>query len=106
MTRRRPRNGACKTGAASANSTCGPAVSRGGDVWLLGAHQLTCGDLVDDDGYAAVDAAIRRWQKSTGIWPVPRKARRQRRQACGEQVLSPAGPLFFRIFPSAGRRRS
>ena len=58
-----------KTGAGedTAKSTCSPAVSRRGDVWLLGAHQLTCGDLPDEGGYAAVDAAIRHWQKSTGI---------------------------------------
>jgi hypothetical protein len=54
-------------GAKTANSTCGPAVSRRGDVWLLGAHQLTCGDSPDQAAYAAVDAAIRRWQRSTGI---------------------------------------
>jgi hypothetical protein len=54
-------------GANTAKSTCGPAVSRRGDVWLLGAHQLTCGDSPDEGGYAAVDAAIGRWQKSTGI---------------------------------------
>jgi ParB-like chromosome segregation protein Spo0J len=55
-----------KTGANAANSRCGAAVSRCGDVWLLGAHQLSCGDAADEAGYAAVDAAIRRWQKSTG----------------------------------------
>jgi hypothetical protein len=54
-------------GAKTAKSTCGPAVSRRGDVWLLGAHQLTCGDSPDQAAYAAVDAAIRRWQKSTGV---------------------------------------
>ena len=53
-------------GAKTAKSTCGPAVSRRGDVWLLGAHQLTCGDSPDHAAYAAIDAAIRRWQKSTG----------------------------------------
>jgi ParB-like chromosome segregation protein Spo0J len=57
-----------KTGAEAktANARCGPAVSRCGDVWLLGAHQLSCGDAADEAGYAAVDAAIRRWQNSTG----------------------------------------
>jgi hypothetical protein len=54
-------------GAKTANSTGGSAVSRRGDVWLLGAHQLTCGDSPDQAAYAAVDGAIRRWQKSTGI---------------------------------------
>ena len=42
------------------------AVSRCGDAWLLGAHQLNCGDSADEDGYAAIDTAIRRWQTFTG----------------------------------------
>ena len=58
-----------KTGAAAktAMSTCGPAVSRHGDVWHLGPHQLTCGDSPDHAAYVAIDAAIRRWQKATGV---------------------------------------
>jgi len=41
-----------------------PAVSRPGDRWLLGAHQLICSDRLDaaDDA----DVAIRGWQKHTG----------------------------------------
>lgn len=41
-------------------------VSRPGDLWLLGAHELRCGDAADDHAYAAIDAAIRRWQSCTG----------------------------------------
>lgn len=37
-------------------------VSRRGDVWLLGAHRLACGEAGEASGYAAVDAAIRSWQ--------------------------------------------
>jgi ParB-like nuclease domain len=53
-------------GANTAKSTCGPAVSRRGDVWLLGAHRLDCADTDDAPDYAAVDAAIRCWQRFTG----------------------------------------
>jgi ParB-like chromosome segregation protein Spo0J len=56
-----------KTAAKTASSASGPIVSRAGDVWRLGAHQLTCGDAADKAAYAAIDAAIRRWQKSTGL---------------------------------------
>jgi ParB-like chromosome segregation protein Spo0J len=41
-----------------------PSVSRAGDQWLLGEHRLVCGNAGDD--YAAVDAAIRQWQHSSG----------------------------------------
>jgi ParB-like nuclease domain len=44
----------------------GPTVSQAGDVWLLGEHQLRCRDGGNADSYAAVDAAIRRWQRVTG----------------------------------------
>lgn len=40
-------------------------VSRAGDLWLLGGHQLQCG-IGTNDSYAAVDAAIRCWQRATG----------------------------------------
>jgi ParB-like nuclease domain len=43
-----------------------PAVCQIGDSWLLGEHQLLCGDAKGNRAYAAVDAAIRRWQKVTG----------------------------------------
>jgi ParB-like chromosome segregation protein Spo0J len=41
-----------------------PSVSGAGDQWLLGEHWLVCGNASDD--YAAVDAAIRQWQRSSG----------------------------------------
>jgi len=31
----------------------GPAVSRTGDVWILGRHRLVCGDALDADSYTA-----------------------------------------------------
>jgi hypothetical protein len=72
-------------GAKTAKSTCGPAVSRRGDVWRLGPHQLTCGDSPDQAAYAAIDAVIRRWQKSTGVsatLPAPaRLSKRSRKSA-------------------------
>ena len=57
-----------KTGAEAktAKSTRGPIVSRGGDIWLLRAHRLDCADAGDAPAYAAVDAAIRCWQRFTG----------------------------------------
>jgi hypothetical protein len=43
-----------------------PAISRTGDLWLLGPHQLRCGDCGNDGhSYAAVDAAIGQWQSLT-----------------------------------------
>jgi hypothetical protein len=47
-------------------TSSGPAVSRSGDVWMLGPHRLACGAGCDARAYAAVDAAIRRWQSFTG----------------------------------------
>ena len=41
-------------------------VSKSGDIWLLGMHHIACGDSLDAEAYAAVDVAIRRWQKYTG----------------------------------------
>lgn len=46
--------------------TLGRPVSRAGDVWLLGPHHLRCGEADDEDSYAAIDAAIRRWQRAAG----------------------------------------
>ena len=46
-------------------STARPPISRSGDQWLLGEHRLVCGNPTDDD-YAAVDAAIRHWERSSG----------------------------------------
>jgi ParB-like chromosome segregation protein Spo0J len=48
-----------------AAGTSNRTISRAGDLWLLGPHQLQCSDG-GDDSYAAVDAAIRRWQRVTG----------------------------------------
>jgi len=44
----------------------GGAITRSGDVWRLGVHRLSCSDSPGQDGYAAIDAAIRCWQKATG----------------------------------------
>jgi hypothetical protein len=52
--------------AKSHKANSGPVVSRPGDVWLLGAHRLDCADAGDAPAYAAVDAAIRCWQRFTG----------------------------------------
>jgi hypothetical protein len=41
-----------------------PAVSRPGDHWILGGHQLICGDPLDAANEA--DIAIRFWQRHTG----------------------------------------
>jgi hypothetical protein len=61
-------NGNESTGAEakSPKANSGPPVSRDGDVWLLGAHKLVCGDSPDERAYAALDAALRRWQAFTG----------------------------------------
>ena len=47
-------------------SESGPAISKSGDIWLLGPHRLVCGSSTEPDSYEAVDAAIRRWQKYSG----------------------------------------
>jgi hypothetical protein len=52
--------------AKSRKANSGPVVSRHGDVWLLGAHQLACGEACEASAYAAVDVAVRRWQTFTG----------------------------------------
>jgi len=57
---------AASAGAKLLRASSGPAVSRSGDVWLLGPHRLACGEGADACAYTAVDAAIRRWQKLTG----------------------------------------
>jgi ParB-like nuclease domain len=44
-----------------ANSLEGPAVSRAGDLWVLGPHRLLCGDAPLD-----CDFIVRRWQQYTG----------------------------------------
>jgi hypothetical protein len=39
----------------------GPTVSQAGDLWLLDAHRLQCGDACD-----GIDVAIKSWQTNTG----------------------------------------
>jgi hypothetical protein len=53
-----------KSGRGAHNS--GRSVSRAGDMWLLGTHRLHCADADDDASYAAIDAAIQRWQRVAG----------------------------------------
>jgi hypothetical protein len=43
-----------------------PAAARAGDVWTLGPHRLVCGAAAGAADFAAIDAAIRRWQGLTG----------------------------------------
>jgi hypothetical protein len=38
------------------------AVSRAGDLWILGPHRLLCGDV----GELGCDVVVRRWQQFTG----------------------------------------
>ena len=45
-----------------ADSPQGPAVSRAGDLWILGPHRLRCGELDP----RSCDVIVRRWQQSTG----------------------------------------
>jgi ParB-like chromosome segregation protein Spo0J len=45
-----------------ANSLQGPAVSRAGDLWVLGPHRLRCGELDP----LACDVIVRSWQQYTG----------------------------------------
>jgi hypothetical protein len=45
-----------------ADSSQGPAVSRAGDLWVLGPHRLRCGEL----NPLSCDVIVRRWQQSTG----------------------------------------
>ena len=40
-------------------SESGPAISKSGDIWLLGAHRLVCGSSPEPGSYEAVDVAIR-----------------------------------------------
>jgi ParB-like chromosome segregation protein Spo0J len=63
-----PEKGGSQAAQNTDRSACAPGrqVSRAGDVWLLGPHQLRCGDAGDEASYAAIDAAIRRWQRAAG----------------------------------------
>jgi hypothetical protein len=94
------RNGSAGAEAKVPKASRGAVVSRRGDVWMLGAHQLTCGDSPDEAGYAAVDAAIGRWQKSTGIsatlagcgqtFKAIAQKRRKRGRASGPAAFAPS----------------
>lgn len=49
-----------------------PAVTKAGDVWLLGPHRVMAGD-VDEQvrfGVRYVDTICARWQQATGVVPV------------------------------------
>lgn len=52
-------------GDISARSESG-AISKSGDIWLLGEHRIVCGSSPDAGSYQAIDVAIRRWQNFTG----------------------------------------
>jgi len=43
-----------------------PAVSQGGDQWVLGEHRLVCGDAENELAYVSADIVIRHWQRFTG----------------------------------------
>jgi hypothetical protein len=49
-----------------ANSLQGPAVSRAGDLRVLGPHRLLCGDARDLTSYLYCDGIVRRWQQYAG----------------------------------------
>src|SRR5262249_22791062 len=65
-------------------------VSRGGDVGTLGPHRLACGEVSDASAYAAVDAAMRRWQRIVG----------------GEATLAHSGETFNEIAKARRKTRS
>ncbi|HWD59002.1 MAG TPA: hypothetical protein VG308_12015, partial [Stellaceae bacterium] len=48
-------------GAPPNATVAGPSVSRAGDLWRLGLHELLCGGEPRD-----CDAIVRRWQADTG----------------------------------------
>jgi hypothetical protein len=83
--------------AKSRKANSGPVVSRHGDVWLLGAHRLACGEACEASAYAAVDVAVRRWQTFTGqsatlagSGQTFKAIERQRRKAPGRRASGPA----------------
>jgi ParB-like chromosome segregation protein Spo0J len=83
--------------AKSRKAHSGPVVSHHGDVWLLGAHQLACGEAREASAYAAVDVAIRRWQTFTGQSATLagsgqsfKEIEQQRRMAPGRRASGPA----------------
>ncbi|MFY9835694.1 MAG: ParB/Srx family N-terminal domain-containing protein [Xanthobacteraceae bacterium] len=58
------RSGGVEVGDEISERPSRPAISQAGDQWVLGGHRLFCGDAGEPD-YAAIDAAIRRWQTLT-----------------------------------------
>jgi len=63
-----PEKADSQTGSKTDRGPCtsGRPVSSAGDVWLLGPHQLRCGDAGDHASYAAIDGAIQHWQRVAG----------------------------------------
>lgn len=47
-------------------SESGPAISKSGDIWLLGDHRVVCGSSLEPMSYKAIDVLIRSWQEYTG----------------------------------------
>jgi ParB-like chromosome segregation protein Spo0J len=90
-------NESAEVEAKSRKANSGPVVSRHGDVWLLGAHRLACGEAREANAYAAVDAAVRRWQAFTGqsatladFGQTFKEIEHQRRKASGRRASGQA----------------
>jgi ParB-like nuclease domain len=90
-------NESAEVEAKSRKANSGPVVSRHGDVWLLGTHQLACGEAREANAYAAVDAAVRRWQTFTGqsatlagFGQTFKEIEQQRRKASGRRASGQA----------------
>jgi ParB-like chromosome segregation protein Spo0J len=93
-------NESAEVEAKSRKANSGPVVSRDGDVWLLGAHRLACGEAREANAYAAVDAAVRRWQAFTGqsatlagsgqTFKEIEQQRRKARRASGPAAVAPS----------------
>lgn len=64
--RDKDRNDSAAAEAKLPKATSGSAISRAGDLWRLGQHRLVCGEGGDARSYAAIDAAIQRWQSCSG----------------------------------------
>jgi hypothetical protein len=47
----------------------GAAVSRHGDVWVLGQHRLLCGDALSQESYDDLLAGQRARMAKTSWWP-------------------------------------
>jgi ParB-like chromosome segregation protein Spo0J len=93
-------NESAEVEAKSRKANSGPVVSRHGDVWLLGAHRLACGEAREASAYAAVDVAVRRWQTFTGqsatlagsgqTFKEIEQQRRKARRASGPAAVAPS----------------